>query len=407
MSAPGTARVPMRTGAVRAADRRLGFREALGQGAQTVGELRVVELILGSLLIAEYEIPGPDIPASSIVLFAIIGLALFRRPTRVVRDLEWLVPLLVIALGYLAVVSVVVEQDDWALDWKRRLLRIGMTAIIMCVLASGRMHLRSLVVGLSVGLVVNIPAWAVLGVGAQSYEGNLTGFLGDKNVAGLAYAVGVFAVLAVLHGRRTKLVFVVILLGGLWLTGSRTSLAACAAGLLWLVLAPRLHIILRWVLALLIYWGIQLVSEDFSQVGRFSDRVGSDLLRERIDRASLEAVHNAGFFGKGLGEALAIINGSGWFFHNSYWTALVEGGWPWLVVLLLITGVFVLKPFSGHRPDFTEAAIQAGAVVLLVCSLRLGEVFFTMYWMLIIALELHRRSVLIDEDEPVLSPSPR
>lgn len=394
MSAPGTARVPIRTGAVAAGDR---MRGVLVEGAQKVGDLRVVELVLGVLLVVEMAVPGVPIPVNAAVLFGVILLAIVRRPTHTLPDLEWLIPLFVVALGYLALLSYITVQHDYALDWKRRLFRFALVVLCLWLIPSGRIHLRSLIVGLSAGLIVNIPLWGVLGIGADYYRGTLTGVLVDKNVAGLAYAVGVFAVLAVLRGRWSRILIVIALMGGLWLTASRTSLAACAAGLVWLVLAPRLHIILRWVLALLIYWGIQLVSEDFSQIGRFSDRVGSDLLRERIDRASQIAVDEAGFFGRGLGEAIALINGAGWYFHNSYWSALVEGGWPWLVVLLLVTGVFVLKPFSSERIDPTAAAIQAGAVVLLVCSMRLGEVFMTTYWMLIIALELWRRAVPIEE----------
>lgn len=361
-----------------------------------VGRLRLLDLILGVLLIVEMEMPGLGVPINAVVLLAIMVLALSRRPDRYIPALEWLIPIMVLALAYLALVSVIVDQHDYALDWKRRLIRMALTVAALCLMPTGRIHLRSLILGMWGGLAANIPLW-LAGLNADQYAGYLTGLLVDKNVAGLAYAVAVFAVLAVVKGRGPRVVLCSVLLAGLWLSGSRTSLAACAAGLLWALLAPHLHTILRWALGGVIYIAIQLVSEDFSRIGRFSDRVGSDLLRYRIDNASLQAVHEAGFWGKGLGEAVALINGNGWFFHNSYWTALVEGGWPWLTVLLLVTGVFVMRPFASGHPTRQEAIIQAGAVVLFVCSSRLGEVFMTVYWMIIIALALAQWSVPREE----------
>ena len=36
---------------------------------------------------------------------------------------------------------------------------------------------------------------------------------------------------------------------------------------------------------------------------------------------------------------LAHTGSKTWFFHNSYWSALVEGGWPWMILVVAITSV--------------------------------------------------------------------
>ncbi len=68
-----------------------------------------------------------------------------------------------------------------------------------------------------------------------------------------------------------------------------------------------------------------------------------------------------------------------WYFHNSFSTALVEGGWPWLLLLLGITIVVALRPF-GHDLDKREVIVQAAAVAMLICAWKLGEVLFTLQW---------------------------
>jgi hypothetical protein len=176
-----------------------------------------------------------------------------------------------------------------------------------------------------------------------------------------------------------------------WETGSRTSIAALAAGVGWIALAPKLSVVGRWILGLVIVLGVDQIAEDYSQIGVFSDREGSDLLRSRIDAASEIKVQDAGFFGSGLGEAYVAFDdepGRVWFFHNSYWSALVEGGWPWLVLVLAVTVVFALRPFAREL-NMQETIAQAAAITTLICAWRLGEVLFTLQWALVIGFALY------------------
>ncbi|WP_434176438.1 ABC transporter permease [Brachybacterium conglomeratum] len=350
-----------------------------------VGKLRIPEFVLFFGLIFEGSMFGLPIPFNQVVVVGIILLAVTRSPQVDLGRLQMLVPLLVIGLFYLAMLSMFTEATEFAFDWERRLLRLGLTAVFLLVLASGRIDLRSGLAGLATGMILNAIAF-YLGLAPDNYGGVLSGFFMDKNVAGMAYAIVGVLVLAVVDRRWVKVALVLVFAAMVWLTGSRTSIAAMVAGVGWILIAPRLPVIGRWIFGLLIYLGVDLVSEDYSQIGVFSNRVGSDLLRSRIDAASEVKVDGAGFFGMGLGEAYVSFPddpGSRWLFHNSYWSALVEGGWPWLLLVLGITVVFALRPFET-RLTKPELAVQATALTVLICAWRLGEVFFTLQWALVV-----------------------
>ena len=350
-----------------------------------VGKLRIPEFVLFFGLIFEGSMFGLPIPFNQVVVVGIILLAVTRSPQVDLGRLQMLVPLLVIGLFYLAMLSMFTEATEFAFDWERRLLRLGLTAVFLLVLASGRIDLRSGLAGLATGMILNAIAF-YLGLAPDNYGGVLSGFFMDKNVAGMAYAIVGVLVLAVVDRRWVKVALVLVFAAMVWLTGSRTSIAAMVAGVGWILIAPRLPVIGRWIFGLLIYLGVDLVSEDYSQIGVFSNRVGSDLLRSRIDAASEVKVDGAGSFGMGLGEAYVSFPddpGSRWLFHNSYWSALVEGGWPWLLLVLGITVVFALRPFET-RLTKPELAVQATAVTVLICAWRLGEVFFTLQWALVV-----------------------
>lgn len=374
----------------------------------TAGRWRISELVLFFGLIFEGPLFGLPLPFNQVVMIAIIGLAVFRRPQVDLGTLQVIVPILVIGLFYVGVISLFADPTEFASDWRRRLIRLCLTAVLILVLAAGRIDLRSAMAGLGIGLLFNAVAFHA-GFAPDTYGGALSGFFEDKNVAGLAYAIFGVLMLAVIERRWLRVLLVVLFAFLVWDTGSRTSLSAFAAGVAWILIAPRLGVIGRWLLGLSIFFGVDLLAEDFSQIGVFSDREGSDLLRSRIDAASEIKVGDSGFFGSGLGEAYIVFNddpGKVWYFHNSYWSALVEGGWPWLAVLMAVTAFFALRPFTRDlNPQ--EIALQASAVALLICAWRLGEVFFTVQWAIVIgfAIFVHARSSQRENDLAEVSPS--
>lgn len=347
-----------------------------------IGTLKLPEVVLFALMFTDV---GPILAghASELFLGCAVLLALFRTPAHDLGRYQMLVPLAGAALFYVAAVSFLDPPEDGSADWRLRLLRLVAVTILVFVLASGRIDLRSAVAGVALVCVVNVPLFYA-GVVQDSYGGYLTGLIGDKNFAGLTYAVVGLLCVALVRRLPLKVLVLCAFAGPLWLTGSRTSLAGYALGAVWLVLGPRLPLLGKLVLGALSYVAVRLTAEDFSQIGVFSDRAGSDLLRARIDAASEIKVHEAGFFGDGLGSAFVVIEPDRWFFHNSYWTALVEGGWPWLGAILILTVVALLHPLRPRTGAPLGIAMGLG-VVLLVTGERMGEVFYTLPWALAVA----------------------
>lgn len=372
-----------------------------------IGQLRIPELVLFFGLIFEGSMFGLPLPFNQVVMVGIILLAITRRPQVELGRLQLLVPLLVIGLFYVGMISMFADPSEFAFDWKRRLIRLGLTAVLLMVLATWRIDFRSGLAGLGVGMLFNAFAF-YSGFAPDYYGGYLSGFFEDKNVAGMAYAVFGVLMLAVVECRWARVLLVLVIGVLVWETGSRTSIAALAAGVGWIVLAPKLSVLGRWLLGIAIVIGVSQVAEDYSQIGVFSDREGSDLLRSRIDAASEVKAHDAGFFGSGLGEAYVVFDddpGGVWLFHNSYWTALVEGGWPWLLVILGVTVVFALRPFTRDL-SLQEIVAQAATVTTLICAWRLGEVLFTLQWALVIAIALYAHARARDRAVAEVNTSP-
>lgn len=358
-----------------------------------IGRWRIPEFILFAGLVVESGLFGLSFPFNQIVMMAIIALALLRRPQADLGRLQLIVPILAIALLYIGIISMFTDPTDFASDWKRRLIRLILTSVLILMLAAGRIDFRSAIAGLGAGLLANAVAFYA-GLAPDFYGGFLSGFLVDKNVAGMSYAVFGVLMLAVIEKRWVAVLFLVIFAVLVWDTGSRTSISALFAGVIWVVLAPYLPVVGRWALGLAVFFGVEFLAEDYSQIGIFSDRDGSDVLRARIDAASEIKVDAAGFFGSGLGEAYVVFPDDPtkvWFFHNSFWSALVEGGWPWLVLVLGITTVFGLRPFTRDL-NRQEIAAQAATVALLICAWRLGEVLFTLQWAVVIAFAIYLRA---------------
>ncbi len=160
----------------------------------------------------------------------------------------------------------------------------------------------------------------------------------------------------------------------MWTTGSRTSIAALACGLAWLLLRPRLGRGGRVLLVAGFALAVQFVETNYAQAGVFASRDGSDAFRERIDAASRVKLDASPVQGLGLGEAWVDLQGRQYLFHNSYWAALVEGGWVLLGAYLLLA-VVVIGLWRRGGADRPWVAAEAANIAVLVCALRLGEVF--------------------------------
>lgn len=365
-----------------------GLRNSVRETARSVGSIRIPEFVLFAMIVlSPMFFLSATFKVDTVFVALVCGLAVMRRARYSLGSYELFIPFLAVAMLYLGIVSVTFAGTDVVATWYTRLARMMTVIIFVFVTATGRIDLRSGALGYLAALIVNVPLFYA-GLTTNNYPPYLTGALGDKNVAGLAYALGLVMVPLVVKRRDHSLALMVLLAGALWLTGSRTSLAGAGIGLAWMVLAPRLNLAGKAGFLGLAVWVLKIVEEDFSRIGVFSDRTGSDLLRARIDAASLQKVHETGFFGQGLGEAFTYVGEKAWFFHNSYWTMLVEGGWPWTILVVTFT-IVVMIPAWRQGLTRDQYLSQGMGAVFLMCSTRLGEVMLTTFWGIAMALALH------------------
>ncbi|QIM21309.1 hypothetical protein G7075_09515 [Phycicoccus sp. HDW14] len=251
---------------------------------------RLAEFLLGVVVLYAWAPPGvPGFLSLGLVGVAgLLGLSLVRPGgTRLGGpggSLGWLAPGLVLLVGFLVLVSIS-SPDDSISGWPRRAFRLTMVLALLVAVVSGRVHWPSLVRGTAVGLLVNAALFFV-GVAPAPYGEYLSGFLLDKNQAGLAYAVVTLLYLSLVDERRRQVAVVVVGAALVWTTGSRTSIAALACGLVWVVLRPRLGPAARVALAVALGIGVQVVENNFARAGVFASRDGSDAFRARIDAAS-------------------------------------------------------------------------------------------------------------------------
>ena len=339
---------------------------------------RILDVLLGALLVVDGISVGAGafrLPIAEAAGVALVLLAGFRRPRRSLANFGVLGVLAFGMLTFLAVSSTVNGIDDE--DWVRRIFRIAVLVCLAGSFASGRLDLRGALHGMITALVINIPLFYA-GLAPDTYGGVLTGILGDKNVAGLYYAVIPVLLIATTTSRRHQVLLFAFAFGGTALTGSRTSLAGLACALIWMIVSPRLGLTVRWILAIGLGLGVYWLSESLPRLGGyFDDRLGSDLLRERIQTASWEKAAEAPWYGRGLGEAHVHLDEASWFLHNSFWGLLAEGGWPFLVIVLSAYVVLGMRPFRHAVRTPSRVAVEASTLIFLVCASQLGEVFIT------------------------------
>lgn len=267
----------------------------------------------------------------------------------------------------------------------RRAVRMAVVVLLALQIAQKKIDIRSLLFGVAFGLLVNVVGFYA-GVAPDNYGGTLTGWLNDKNQSGLYYALFGFLFVAMVRKTSHRIAAIAISAGMLWLTGSRTSLAAYAFAILWLYFSYRLNLFGKAVLAYLFYLGVNYLEDNFVRAGAFADRLGSDLLRQRIDEAMYRMIDVVPWYGGGLGTAQVPLQDRYFYFHNSYMTLVQEAGWAYMVVVvgLMVAATFFWKQARTQRIVIAEAAM----VIILIASQRLGEVILTVPWAIVVGLAL-------------------
>ena len=332
--------------------------------AAATGGLEVLVVLLAACLPLRPTFSG--IPLSTVAAALLVFFAAFRPPT--VRGRA---PRLA-AAAFVGLVLWMVGSSTVFHGLEER--RAGNLLVLMAlawVLSQGRIHLPSFVAGLALGWFGGI-LHAVLTRDESTYDGRITGYLGDPNGAGFVIVtVGCLLIAyARSSGRRSWPIWAVMM-GAVLLTVSRTSLFALLAATLWALVAPRLG---RWasVAAIAVAWpAYHLLVGVARDNGFFAERAGSDALRLRLAGIEGIMVGDAGLLGMGLGTAKAVVDGAPLWFHNSYSALRVEGGLVafGLLALCLLTLFWSIHQVPAERRNtWYESAIIAG----LICSLNIG-----------------------------------
>ncbi|QRZ61200.1 O-antigen ligase [Rothia sp. ZJ932] len=378
----------------------ISFFDALKNGAsETANEIKIIEFICGFCLIFfSVFIAGESVTSLSVI--SLIAIRMFANSKRFILQSQIIKIVFFVSFFYLYFVS-----TEWGLsepsDAIRRIVRMSLVVILMLMIANGKINIKSYLVGLSFGLVFNAIAWK-LGIAPQFYEGYLTGWISDKNVSGLYYGFVPLVLLFFVRSSRYQMAVFIISVPLLWATGSRTSIAAFLIGILWLFFANKLNIFPKIFLGVFIVWFFEWLQRNYADSFFFGDRSGTDALRDRIDTAAWEKVQQAPWHGLGLGQATVDLGENRqFFFHNSYWTLMVEGGILWVlaVCFLSLWIIFLSKQKVRTINNRRFMGAESVGIYLAICSWRLGEVILTYPWAIAMGLALSMLAVSLKPEE--------
>ena len=312
-------------------------------------------------------LPGIGLPVNEVAPLIVCLLAANRVSTSRERIPFWFSGGLVAVLTMLTLTSYLHDLTP-----SRRLLHVLLYLVLATLLASGRIHIPSAARGLAVGLCTSI-TMSIAGFGPDNYAGRLTGYLGDPNAGG--YVVAVLGLVALGLGPRGRIRWLLIFLAlsAVVLTYSRTTLLAVAFAVVWLLIGRRVSV---WAGALLVGAMVYVVGHIPPQLtlfGPFSDRGGSDLLRQRIIAQEHVDISHSPIIGNGAGTATVDLQGDVFFYHSSYLALQAEGG---VVCLVLLVGVIVLTFLSIARMprDMRNGWLEASLIALMVCAVNVGEI---------------------------------
>lgn len=332
-------------------------------------EIRVSDFALMAVLpFRVVEVAG--VPVNELATAALVGLCLLR-PARGSAKLPEAVILL---LGFLVTLLAYSAYAN-GIDGTRRVGHVVILCGLVWAGATGRLSVRSTAAGLGAGLVA-VVVLGVAGIGGSSYGGRLTGFLGDPNAG--AYFLVVLGILAVFLADdrwQVRAALAVPIVAGLVLTYSRTGLLATAFAAAWILAGRRLGIAGGPLAVAGLVWLVGNIPDDVQTFGPFSNRSGSDQLRDRIISQEKVEIAGAPWFGHGPGTARVKIQDLEFFFHNSYLATRQEGGWgALLLVLALLAYAFLRLSARSRGGDIAAAAAQAAIIGVAVMAVTLGEV---------------------------------
>ncbi|XAS77967.1 hypothetical protein V3G39_08030 [Dermatophilaceae bacterium Sec6.4] len=329
---------------------------------------------------------GTTIPIASLLLGALVMISSFVRPIRGLLRPNWGVWLTLAIPIWMAITTALNGVNG-----TKRVVNIGMEALLILVISSGRVCVISIARGAAVAVIAGT-AWAYATFSRSSYPGRLTGGWGDPNNAGMCIlALGAIAI-AYSRTNRTRALIGIFCIVGVVGTLSRTSLFGLLIVGIWVTAGERIPTWIRLaVIGVLIWYVTTLPQSDFT-AGAFAGREGSDALRQRIDEAAQASVQIHPLTGNGAGTAQTTVQGETFFFHNSYEALRAEGGWILLglVVLLITLSLFALLRLPR---EYRNRWVEASLIGPLVCAISLGEVFLAPPVMLAVGVALRHIAV--------------
>ncbi|WP_170226359.1 O-antigen ligase family protein [Rudaeicoccus suwonensis] len=332
----------------------------------------LLDAVLGAgLLFNNYTVSGP-LTGGIVLGLLVIAVGSCRRPK--VR-VEWGSLMVIVTVALYAFLIIESRHND--MPWTQRIAKFVILLGVAIVVAQRRVDYRSMILGACVAIVVNVPLFYA-GLATNQYPPYLTGFFGDKNVAGMYYALlGLLALLAL--PRKWHVPWLVFSLWALYLTGSRTSIAAFLMAVAWYYLRTKVSMTFRFALIAIAFWFLIYVEDNWAQNSVYSDRAGDDQFRVAIEAATAQKVNGTPWFGLGLNQGFVLLGGvRRVFFHDSYDQAFVEGGYPflwWSLLAFVVLGLGVAS--SRMDVPFRLLVAEAGIVVILITAWKLGEVFMT------------------------------
>lgn len=336
----------------------------------------VVVVAFAVLCMPKLVVPGMPLPLNETLMVASVLIAALHPRGRLDTAPWWLTAALWSLLSIL-VLSTVLNQL-FTLDATKRLVHVAVFVAVVVGLARGRIPLRATLTGLLAGISLSAVSGLVgsfTGFGSSSYEGRLTGLFDDPNVAGLMLAVlGPLALMRVTAPRLRRTVLALLGLATV-LTLSRTTLLAVVVVFIWMLVGKRLRAGAAASLLMVLIASIAFIPSSIQSIGPFSDRGGSDQLRERVTASEWESVGESPIIGHGAGSAVVRVNADRvkFFFHDSYLALAQEGGYLALGTYLIALVVLFVSLLKLRLPD-RSPWIEASLIALAVCAINLGEV---------------------------------
>ena len=341
----------------------------------------VIVLLAASLVMDGIGFPGLGIPVNAVATGLLVLTALIANRQHVAPPM-WMTVVAVAGPSWIAIASVIAGNPDL-----KRLANLGLFSVLTLVIAYSWIDTTSLGRGMAIGMVGGV-VWGAATLQQSSYAHRLTGLFGDPNTAGLIIAVFTALALPAVKNPAARTAILVTGAAGIWLTESRTAFLAGSAMLAWALL-HRLRLN-PWVAVAALSLGFQWVvtaAQDGFLGDTFTERYGSDQLRQRINDTELAQVATSPWTGHGAGTARVLIDGRNFFFHSSYLSVRSEGGWIAFILVVGLLAVTLAALLSLGK--FRNTSYEAALIGVAICALNLGEALMTIMSALAIGAAMH------------------